>query len=73
MRRRASSALVRRWEGRRRPGPTHHPSPWQPPAVTHHEYIEVSAATALNASFLDASAEIAAQVVKVCARSVDVH
>ena len=42
-----------------------HPRPCNPSAVTHHEYIEVSAATALNASFLDASAEIAAQVVKV--------
>jgi hypothetical protein len=36
------------------------------PTVTHHEYIEVAASNALNATFLDASAAIAAEVVKVC-------
>ena len=33
--------------------------------MTHHEYIEVAASNALNASLLDASAAIAAEVVQV--------
>lgn len=39
------------------------PSPASP--VTHHEYIEVTAQNALNATFLDASFAIATEVVKV--------
>ena len=33
--------------------------------VTHHEYIEVAASNALNATFLDNTATIATEVVKV--------
>ena len=35
------------------------------PAVTHHEYIEVNISNVLNATYLDLTAAIGAEVVKV--------
>jgi hypothetical protein len=40
-------------------------------AVTHHEYIEIDYSNVLNASFLDASALLGAQVVAELAAGID--